>query len=69
MGVKRAVILIGILGDENAVEFLAVPSSGRGHLTLTPLSGTDSSGALTSVHMLEFGRAEIEAMLLLLIEE
>jgi hypothetical protein len=62
MGIKPAIIIEKMLPDADAVEFMATLTSGGGYVVLKPMTATDSDGRM-SIKELEFGKAELEALL------
>ena len=64
MGIKPAIIIEKMLPEANAVEFMATLSNGGGYVVLKPMTATDSDGRI-SIKELEFGKAELEALIAL----
>lgn len=64
MGIKPAIIIEKMLPEADAVEFMATLTSGGGYVVLKPTSATDSDDRI-SIKELEFGRAELEALIAL----
>lgn len=62
MGIKPAIIIEKMLPEANAVEFMATLTSGGGYVVLKPMTATDSDGRI-SITELEFGKAELEALI------
>jgi len=64
MGIKPAIIIEKMLPEADAVEFVATLTSGGGYVVLKPLTDMDSDERI-SIKELEFGKAELEALLAL----
>jgi len=62
MGIKPAIIIEKMLPDADAVEFMATLTSGGGYVVLKPMTATDSDGRI-SIVQIEFGKAELEALI------
>ena len=64
MGIKPAIIIEKMLPEADAVEFMATLTSGGGYVVLKPMTAMDSDGRI-SIKELEFGKAELEALIAL----
>ena len=64
MGIKPAIVIEKMLPEADAVEFMATLTSGGGYVVLKPMTATDSDGRI-SIKELEFGKAELEALIAL----
>ena len=65
VGIQPALIIEKVVTDAEGIDFVATLDSGRDIVVLTPMRGKDSADMI-SVKTLEFGKAELEALLELL---
>ena len=64
MAIKPAIVIEKLLPDADAVEFMATLTGGGGYVVLKPVGGMDSDYKISD-EGLEFGKAELEALLAL----